>query len=463
MAPLAVGNFSDSDEAGITGLFMAALLSKLDRRNIDPALLAPALQRAFGELYALGAFEQRELVRRVFADVTDEHLPLFLEAVVVGRVLRQLLPIAIEVVQALLVRIPDWPRRHLPRLDHAVGQSGDRRAMRAVDLESDEVVAVDPRHPAHVDVCDHAALEAERRVSRIVGGRLVFLVLLVPALGNVSVADADHAFDLTKEIVEHVAPVADHVENDAPAVFRAVIPRWPLRFLPVALEHPVTELAAHRQHAAEESGLAQESELLQTRQEQLVLDHAVLEALAVAKLHDRNRFFEIGRGRLFAIDMLAGVERSRQQARAGLRGRGVKEHGVFLVGKRRIEIGGPALDAEALRQRLDLVRVAADQNRIRHHVIAVGEFHAALLPDRDDRTDQMLVETHAAGNTVHDDAEALRRHIVCSCNILAFACWKGCMAGHSGCVAEAKPGAVSDPVRRSPSWIASRTLSPARA
>src|SRR6202163_137796 len=77
-----------------------SLSSHLDRGNVDPAPFAPALQRAFGELHALGAFQQRIFIRRVLADMTDEHFPLLLEPVVVGHILRQLLPVGIEIVGA---------------------------------------------------------------------------------------------------------------------------------------------------------------------------------------------------------------------------------------------------------------------------------------------------------------------------------------------------------------------------
>src|SRR6266567_6810825 len=87
----------------------ASEISGHDRGDVDPAPLFPALQRAFGKLHALDAFEQRELVGRILVDVADEHLPLLLEAVVVADVVRQLLPIAIEIVQPLLVRIPHRP------------------------------------------------------------------------------------------------------------------------------------------------------------------------------------------------------------------------------------------------------------------------------------------------------------------------------------------------------------------
>src|SRR6202011_5914147 len=115
------------------------------------------------------------------------------------------------------------------------------RAVGAIDLEGDEIVAIDPRDPGHVDMRDDAALEPERRVSGIIRGRGVFLVLFVEALGNIGGAGAAYAFDLAKQIVEHIPPMADHIENDAAAVFAAIIPRRPLRLLPAAFEHPVTE------------------------------------------------------------------------------------------------------------------------------------------------------------------------------------------------------------------------------
>ena len=194
----------------------------------------------------------------------------------------------------------------------------------------------------------------------------------------------------------------------------AIIPRRPLRLLPVALEHPVAEFAAHREHAAEEAGIAQERQLLQAGQEQLVLHRAVLDAFFVGELQDLDSFLEIGRDRLLAIDVLAGIDRLGQQRWTRLRGRGIEEDGVLGVGQRLVEIDGPALHVELLCKPLDLVGIAADQDRIGHHAVAIRQHHAALVADRDDGADQMLVQPHAAGDTVHDHAEALRRHIVCS-------------------------------------------------
>jgi hypothetical protein len=118
--------------------------------------------------------------------------------------------------------------------------------------------------------------------------------------------------------------------------------------------------------------------------------------------------------------------------KARLCGRRIEEHGIVLVGQRRIEIGGPSFHGKALGQRLDLRRIAPNENGIRHHAIAVLELHAALIADRDDRADQMLVEPHAAGDPVHDHAEALRRHIVCSLAIFASGSASGASADQSG-------------------------------
>src|SRR5450631_301504 len=58
--------------------------SERERRDVDPAPLAPALQRRFDQLHALGALGERPAIGRVLGDVADEMLPLDLEAVVVA-------------------------------------------------------------------------------------------------------------------------------------------------------------------------------------------------------------------------------------------------------------------------------------------------------------------------------------------------------------------------------------------
>ena len=129
---------------------------------------------------------------------------------------------------------------------------------------------------------DDAALQFESGVGGVLDIGVVALARLVPAFGDVDGAVAAHCPDRRDGVVEHIAPVAQHIEDDAAALGLPVVPRRPLGFLPVALEHPVAELAAHRKDAAEESRIAQHAQLEQARQAQLVVDHAALMPLSRA-------------------------------------------------------------------------------------------------------------------------------------------------------------------------------------
>src|SRR5262249_47050486 len=233
---------------------------------------------------------------------------------------------------------------------------------------------------------------------------------LVPALGNMRGAEAGHAFDVAEQVVEHVTPMAEHVEDDAAAVLLAVVPRWPLRRLPVAFEHPITELAAHRKNAAEETGLDQHLELEQAGQKDLVLHHAVLDAGFFRRARDVERVRERLGHRLLAIDVLAGGDRAAQELRAQLGGGGVEKERVLAAPEGGIEVSGPARDAVRLGELRELGLVAADQDRIGHHGVAVLQRDAALRADGENRADQVLVRPHAPADAVHDDAEPLLRH-----------------------------------------------------
>jgi hypothetical protein len=54
-----------------------------------------------------------------------------------------------------------------------------------------------------------------------------------------------------------------------------------------------------------------------------------------------------------------------------LRRRGVEENLVVRIVERLVEIGRPARDIVALRQRLGFLGIPADQDRIRHHPGAI--------------------------------------------------------------------------------------------
>jgi len=62
--------------------------------------------------------------------------------------------------------------------------------------------------------------------------------------------EAGNGLHCAEKIIEHVAPVAEHVDDDAAAVLLAVVPRWALGLDLVALKDPVAELAAHGENFA---------------------------------------------------------------------------------------------------------------------------------------------------------------------------------------------------------------------
>jgi hypothetical protein len=88
-------------------------------------------------------------------------------------------------VRVFEVGVPHRLRGGGAVLDLGPEEPDHGRPVRAVDLELDELVAVDPHRPAGVDLGDHAAVELEDAVRGVFGGRRVALALLVPALGDV--------------------------------------------------------------------------------------------------------------------------------------------------------------------------------------------------------------------------------------------------------------------------------------
>ena len=162
------------------------------------------------------------------------------------------------------------------------------------------------------------------------------------------------------------------------------------------------------------AGVPQPAQLDQAGQAELVVDHAAPDALVARRAGDGERVVERLGDRLFGIDVLAGADRLQQQVLAHLRGRGVEEQGVVRVGERRIQIGRPAFDAVRFGERRELRFVAADQDRVGDHPVAVAQAHAALGADGADRAHQMLVRPHAPGDAVHDQPEAMRGHLCLS-------------------------------------------------
>src|SRR5690349_2853896 len=179
----------------------------------------------------------------------------------------------------------------------------------------------------------------------IVGAGFVGPTRFIAALGNVSGTEAGYGEHAAKDIVEHVAPMAQHVENNAAAELGPVVPGWPLCGLQVALKYPVAKFAPHRQQPTEEAGVEQELELPQPGQEQLVLHDTMLDAGGLGLPQQTQRRLQISGDRLFAIDVFAGGNRAGEHGWPHLSAGGVKKHAVLALGQASLKIAAAALDA----------------------------------------------------------------------------------------------------------------------
>src|SRR5262249_36119982 len=131
------------------------------------------------------------------------------------------------------------------RLRDAAPQPSDRRAKRTVDLQRQQIVTPHAHAPRAVEVSDDAALKLQRGVCRVLCGGLVLPVCFVPALAEMDRSKASDGLYFAEQVVEHVAPVEQHVEDNSAAFFPAVIPGRALCRLQIAFEYPVAEFAAN--------------------------------------------------------------------------------------------------------------------------------------------------------------------------------------------------------------------------
>src|SRR5271155_1832869 len=114
-------------------------------------------------------------------------------------------------------------------------------------------------------------------------------------------ADATDGLYRAKQIVQHITPMGQHVQNDAPSVCFAVVPRGSLRGLQVALKYPVAKLTAHGEDATEEAGILQHAELTQTRQIELILHDSTLHAVLAGQAYQGKGFLQRFRERLLTV------------------------------------------------------------------------------------------------------------------------------------------------------------------
>jgi hypothetical protein len=96
--------------------------------------------------------------------------------------------------------------------------------MRAIDLHRQQVIAAHAHGPGAVELADHIAFALKGGVAGVVAGAGVGFAAFVEAFRQVRGSEAAHGLHFAKEIVDHIAPVAEHIDDDAAAVFLAVVP-----------------------------------------------------------------------------------------------------------------------------------------------------------------------------------------------------------------------------------------------
>src|SRR3954447_21855465 len=188
--------------------------------------------------------------------MAQEQLPLALKRVIERILFRHLLPPVEEVDRLRDVGVPSRTGCAAVMLNPAIAQTGHGGSLRSVYLNGEKVVSPHPHRPRGVEVRDDAALQLERGVRRIVGSALVWLSALVAPLRYMRRTQARHRLNLAEKVIEHITPMAQHVDDDAAAIFLAIVPRRPLTRYGVPFEHPVPEFTTNGKHPAEEAEIS---------------------------------------------------------------------------------------------------------------------------------------------------------------------------------------------------------------
>src|ERR1700723_4662419 len=117
--------------------------------------------------------------RRILRHMPQKQLPLNLESVVEYLIVRHIFPLLAKLEGILNIRIPHRSWRINAVLRSAFPQTGHCTSQRAINLQTEEFIPVHAKRPGRVDLCDDAAIEFKRPISRIVRRALVASSLLI--------------------------------------------------------------------------------------------------------------------------------------------------------------------------------------------------------------------------------------------------------------------------------------------
>ena len=157
-------------------------------------------------------------------------------------------------------------------------QTGDGRAFGAVYMKRHQIAAVNARTPGRIDLGDNTAFQFKGGVGGIVGVGVIWFIIFVPTfriVNGTQTADGAHG---TERVFQHIAPMTQHVQDDAAAIRLAIIPARPLGRFALAGKHPIAEFTPHRQDTTEKPLLDQMSQFQNARKGKFVMDDAVLGA-----------------------------------------------------------------------------------------------------------------------------------------------------------------------------------------
>src|SRR6266436_1360913 len=131
---------------------------------------------------------------RVFYDVPQEKLPAGAVAIAHRIDVRHLLPLLVEHHRLR----PFWVEERLrcgdQRLDEAAVQAAHSRTSDPIDLDLQEIVALDPARPGRTHLCQHTARQLEYREGRILHIDLVRVAGFIAALGSAVMCRQDTAW-----------------------------------------------------------------------------------------------------------------------------------------------------------------------------------------------------------------------------------------------------------------------------